>query len=890
MILKRIFLLFSLLVFCNFNSITLDRITSALKYIKKGEYEKAKVQLMKQLEKDSLHAGAFHVLSLYYFSEKNSAFHLDSAYLFVRKSIKNYPKTNPKDLKEWKDEEITPENAEKLKIDIETKAFEEAKSVNNVEKYNIFLIKYAQAKQKNEVEKFRDELIWKDISKKNDLETYQDFLAKYPKSIQVPKAIQKIDSLQVVKFASQKNVSNLENFLQNYPNNQYKNLVIKDLFELKSLEHTPEIYEKFLTDFPNNITEIEKAKIWILSFAYQQKKLYEKIQKSSFTIDNYWKKLNEESSFQLIPFLEDEKYGFVNENGEIIIAHSIDEIPKKYHCETIKTPYLLHYKNGHFGIGDRFGTIWYETQFDKIENLSPILLKVSKNTSVGVIHSLTGKEILPLKYDMVDFLTSNLLKIRKNRRWGLAGMNGQIILEPTFSDIETLTNDFVIVQSEGQSMVWTTKDILDYYQEKKPLNQSKYNKIEYVSQDFIRLKNESGMNIMNKKGQILFTQFQEKIEFWEDAGFATLQQGKYQTYDTDGQKNSSILFDKVLALPQRIAVKNGKKWGILMPNGRPYRDFDLDSVAVAGNLMVCWEGKKIWAEGKNQKIIDLTGAKNLKFEKPFLNFPDWFLAYNEPNQKKNILSSTGQKLLSAGNFKDYSYLSPQFLSVLQNGKYGLVDSLGRIIIMPRYDGILTTDINQRKILSLGGKFGVIDKNSMIEPVFDQVPLPYQIDDEIIGYFGKKKDLFGLMNGKGKNLVPFEFQNLIVWNDSAALVQNKKNEWLFYYFYKTKDKLVKSEFNQVKIINQNDGTNSTKNTYITAEKYGYFGIWNGKKGIIVPPDFDQIINIGTNEKPFFFAERKSQDKKRYQVMYYNHIGKEVWSKVLNEEDYLRLVCE
>ncbi|TAG91422.1 MAG: WG repeat-containing protein [Bacteroidetes bacterium] len=694
-----------------------------------------------------------------------------------------------------------------------------------------------------------------------------------------------------MQFASLKTVSNLETFLENYPNNQYKNWVIKDLFDLKSLEHTKEMYEKFLNDFPT-YSDNEKSKMWLLSFAYQQKKLGEEIKKNSFTIDDYWRKLNEEYLFQMIPFLEDEKYGFLNENGKVIVPHSIDEIAKKYHCETIKTPYLLYYKNGIFGIGDKFGNIWHETQFDKVENLSDILLKVSKNTSTGVVHALTGKEILPLKYDMVEFLTPNLLKIRKNRRWGLAGMNGQIILEPTFSEIEALTNDFIVVQTEGQYLTWSIKDILNYYQEKKPLNQTKYNKIEYVSPNFIRVKNDIGENIMNKKGQILFTHFQEKIDFWEDAGFATLKQGKYQTYDTEGQKNSSVLFDKVLALPQRIIVKNGKKWGILMPNGRPYRDFDLDSVAVAGNLMVCWEGKKIWAEGKNQKIIDLTGTKNLRFEKPFVNFPDWFLAYNEANQKKNILSSTGQKLLSAGNFNNYSYLSPQFLSVSQGGKYGLVDSLGRIIIMPRYDGILTTDINQRKILSLGGKFGVIDKTSMIEPVFDQVPFPYQINNEMIGYFGKRNDLFGLMNGKGKNLVPFEFQNLIVWNDSCALVQNKKNEWLFYYFYKAKDKLVKSELRQVKVVNQNSTgvVDWTKDIYVMGEKYGYFGIWHGKKGVIVPPDFDQIINIGTNEKPFFFAERKSQDKKRFQVMYYNHLGSEIWSKVLSEDDYLRLVCE
>ncbi|TAE46528.1 MAG: hypothetical protein EAY69_08500 [Cytophagales bacterium] len=890
--LQKRFLFFLIFIFFSFNLITFDKITSALKYIKKGEYQKAKNQLNKIIEKDSLHAGALHILSVYYFTEKNPAYHLDSAYLCIQKAIKNYSKINPKDLKEWQEEEITLENAKSIKINIEGIAFENAKKANQIDIYQLYLKKYPEAKQKNEVEMLRNELIWQNVLKNNSLQEYQIFLNQYPKAIQIPKAIQKIDSLQIVTFAAKKTVLNLEIFIKNYPNNQYKNLVIKDLFQLKSLGHTSEIYQKFLNDYPDD-DDNSLAKRWILSLAYQQKKLNSLIKTNRFPIDEYWKKLNNRIGLQFIPFLEDEKYNFIDENGEITINTSIDEIPKKYHCETIKTPYLLYYKNGSFGIGDIFGNIWYPTQFDKVENINDILIKVSKNTSVGVINALTGQEILPIQYDMVEILTPQLFKVRKNRRWGLVGMNGQIILEPTFSEIESLCNDFIVAYTDGQTMVWTWADILAFYQEKTPLNLSKYEKIECINPNFIKIKNEKGFNIMDKKGSFLFNYFQEKIEFWQDACFATFHKGKYQIYNEEGQKISTILFDKVLALPQRIAVKNEKKWGILTSNGRPHKDFTLDSVAVAGNLMIYWEGKKIWVEGKNQKIIDLTGAKNLRFEKPLPNFEEWFLVYNEAtNNKKNILSSTGQKLLSNGNFQSYFFITPQFLTVQQAGKYGLVDSLGRIIIMPRYDGILPTNDHQRKILSLAGKFGIIDKNSMIEPVFDQIPIHYSINNEMIGYFGRRNNLFGLVNGKGKNLVPFEFQNLIVWSDSVALVQNKKEEWLFYHFYKTKDKTSKSELTQIKIINQNNNNadEQSKGNYIIAKKYNNFGIWHGKKGMIVPPDFDQIINIGTTEKPFFFAEKKSEDKKRYQVRYYNHNGKEIWSKVMNEEDYLRLVCE
>lgn len=853
-----------------------DRITSALKYLKKGEFKKAKKQLEKQLEKDSLHAGAFHVLSLYYFNEKNSSFKVDSAYFFIQKSIKNYPKVNPKDLKEWKEENISIETAQKLKTDIEIFAFQQAKKENTIEQYECFLKIYKNAPQRTEAENLRNIIIWQKTLEKNNLESYEKFLEEYPNALQTKNAIQKRDSLQWVNFVPTKTISNIQNFLTNYPKNQYAFMAWKVMYDLLSLKHTPETYQYFIQKYPK-AEEKKLAEDWLASFYYHQK--------NAPIQEGYWIDLKKQQDLQLVPFLEDEGYGFMNETGEILVANYLDEIPKKYHCESIKTDYILTYKNGYFGIMDKFGRLWYDTQFDKIEPIGENLLRVSKNSTMGIIHALTGREILPLKYDMIEILTPQLLKVRKNRRWGLAGFNGQIITENLYTEIESAYNYFIIANTEGQYLIWTFDDIFEFYTEKKQLSTQKYNKIEFLSPNFVKVITEEGTNIIDKKGNLLFQNFQPNVTFFEEAGFAINYGNKYKIYDLTGQKISSILFDKVLALPQRIAVKNGKKWGILMPNGRPYKDFVLDSVMIAGNLMVYWENKKILAEGKNHKIVEITGAKNMRFEKPFQDKNDWFLVYQENNNKKNILNSSCQKLLSGGNFQNYYFLSPHFLSVQQNGKFGLIDSTGKIIIPTKYDGVSLVKNSNKKIISQAGKFGLLENSVIIEPFFDEIPQKYEFNSQIIGYFGKKNNQLGLLDMKGKTLVPFEFQNLIIWNDSSALVQNKKNEWLFYFFYKAKDKTKKTEFKNVKVIAQNQ-----ESVFIVAQKYEAWGAWNGKKGMIVPHEFEQITNIGTTERPIFFAEKKAENKKRYQVMYYNREGKEIWSKVLNEENYLRLICE
>src|SRR5688572_6667374 len=53
---------------------------SAINNIAKGKWTKAKSQLTKILQKDSIHAGAEYAWSRYFFSESNPDFQIDSAY------------------------------------------------------------------------------------------------------------------------------------------------------------------------------------------------------------------------------------------------------------------------------------------------------------------------------------------------------------------------------------------------------------------------------------------------------------------------------------------------------------------------------------------------------------------------------------------------------------------------------------------------------------------------------------------------------------------------------------------------------------------------------------------------------------------------------------------
>ena len=61
----------------------------------------------------------------------------------------------------------------------------------------------------------------------------------------------------------------------------------------------------------------------------------------------------------------------------------------------------------------------------------------------------------------------------------------------------------------------------------------------------------------------------------------------------------------------------------------------------------------------------------------------------------------------------------------QNGKYGFIDTTGKVVIEPQYDHVWEDFYkNNYAIVEINGKYGVIDKTGkfVIEPKYDHIQL------------------------------------------------------------------------------------------------------------------------------------------------------------------------
>ena len=206
-----------------------------------------------------------------------------------------------------------------------------------------------------------------------------------------------------------------------------------------------------------------------------------------FIIRNVLKERKEiKKEYEYFALYAQNKWGVINQEGEEVIQPSYQEmivIPDKTK-EVFICTYNVNEENGTYQTKavnsnneeiltgydqiealdnmDKNGNVWYE------ENV----LRVKKNGKYGLI-DLLGKEILPVEYDEITVLdgTENSILIKKADKIGLVNDTGSIIIECNYKEIkklgDTYKDGYITIDEQGKYGVIsaTKKQILDnnYY-------------------------------------------------------------------------------------------------------------------------------------------------------------------------------------------------------------------------------------------------------------------------------------------------------------------------------------------------------------------------------------------------------------------------------------------
>jgi hypothetical protein len=855
------------------------------KYLELREHDKLQKKLQQTLKKDPRHVVALYAYSLYYADKLNPNFQLDSAYKYSIKAIEEMTLLKEKKAKKLEEfEPLTLETLVEQKQTIEEEAFNRALRFHKEEEYHSFVVRFPSALQYADAVRMRDSIAFAKAEQENTYQNYKQFIDKYPKSEQYPVAYQRYHQMLYDNLTASKNVESYASFIDSYPDSPLKELAEKMLYLTFTADNLLENYRRFVDKYPNNPYSTQAwSWIWFLT---EDKSRFSLEYPDFPSVDSIRWRIERDTAF-FFPFYAENKIGFINRSGNTVIQPNFEAVLEDYTCEGANQDYIIISQNNKLGAIDKQGKTIIPCAFDEISEFGMGVLKIQKNGKYGLWHK-GGFEIISEKYDELGFVNASLIKAQKGDKWGLICFRDSVMYPFDFQKIETAKN-VVVFQKDGK-YAFKQKDELWEDAKNKGLDIVKSMKFvhdswEFTHEYFLKVKTFGKWGIRTLSDKIvLLAQYDSIAE--TSLGWIVMQEGKKMIYDKSGVQLSPIRYENVIAGKKGYAFKSNEKWGVMDFAGNVFIQPIYDTLFFVGEQGIMLErDKKRLGYFFKDEMADFTRYRRLDVQsvrvkgKNGQKEQQTFIISEDGSQKKGLLAGDGTMIVP-NKYDQINLLGEGFGVVASGGRRGLIDLQGKTILPLHYEGVVYYDKDNFSIFAQK-KFGMFNTKDqfLIKPQYDALLRYYGQHDTL---FIAKKGKLGIINQKNEVISDFLFDELHYWNDSTLLGLHEGRWKLYHFSQKQFSSDVFESFNYLRNDNQ-------EISIVTYRSSGY-GLLSNRYGRIIPEEYTQIVNLGTENAPVYLAERVISQAGIYILLHISTDGKVLKEQVLKEEGYNKVACK
>lgn len=382
---------------------------------------------------------------------------------------------------------------------------------------------------------------------------------------------------------------------------------------------------------------------------------------------------------------ENGKFGVINNEGEIVINPSYDEIISI--PNNSKPIFICAYD-----VDDANGT--YKTKainekneeillgYDKIEAIDNYdskqnnwyednVLRVSKNGKYGIIN-FEGKEILPCEYDEITALKgvkSNFL-VKKEGNVGIVNDVGQTIVKVEYKEVIALKDEYkseyIIVNAENKCGLISTSGTV--------LIQANYDQVKYIgSSHLFAVKEADSWKLYDteKNSIVIDAGYKDIVEAKSENIIVVNTDGKYGVLNKDYTVKIEPQYEdlKYAFSIYYIAKKDGK-YGIINSENETVIEFEYQNMIYSENGGFIQADKTdtetvIFDNNLGQKVVGIVSDINTEkgYIKVYTN--NEYKYYNLKLEEKK-----SSDLLTANTL---------FLTK-KDGKYGYIDKSGNVVV------------------------------------------------------------------------------------------------------------------------------------------------------------------------------------------------------------------
>ena len=540
----------------------------------------------------------------------------------------------------------------------------------------------------------------------------------------------------------------------------------------------------------------------------------------------------------------------------IIIAISImaiiNEVQLHYKVEEISEyKYFTLEQNQKYGVIDKNGNIVIEAEYEAVQIPNPskaifvCVKEYNENTKEyeTVVYN-EKKEVLLSNYKNVQSISiytnvnstpyeKSVLTYKENGKYGLINLEGKQITKPVYDEISSINykeGTFLVKQNELEGIINMKGKVIikceyesvtsdNYYSENGNKKQAGF---------IVSKKTEDGYRYgyANYRGTIIlnpiYTQLERVTEIANEKGvyFIAFENGQAGLL----KNNKEILnyeYEDIQynVLGSIFVTKRNGKYGAVNQEGTTVLYPEYDNVYTGGMYLNALKDKDIFIFDLNGNKIETNEVSKTKTENA-----NYYITIDK-NNKYKVVDSKDNIIID----KDYTYieyLPGDYFIVERDSKSGIIDSNGKSVIELKYDSI--SRINETDILQMETNKNIALYNlNMKEIVSMDNAIVKEVKDEKAYILLYSDTDFKYLDKKGNILTS---QNL--FENNSLFAKNINGKWGFV----DKDGNLKVQ-NDYELV-----TDFNKYGFAGIKKDGKWGSINQNGEVVQEPTYDLKRNI------------------------------------------------
>ncbi|MGS4346498.1 WG repeat-containing protein [Myroides odoratus] len=577
------------------------------------------------------------------------------------------------------------------------------------------------------------------------------------------------------------------------------------------------------------------------------------------------------------------KYGLIDSLGNSIAPIIYDDMDKakSWHFAYLPfegTDYITVNKGGKIGLMDKTGKLIVPTAYEDIKIKSNLSVIITKSEEGMRLLDLEGKP-LSLFYDWMDF-SGTYIVVRKKDKYGYVNPRGKITLPicydkaMDFRSYDIHTQDYAITTlGDKKGFIHKSGSVVV-----PPI----YDEIELdFRTPYIRIRLDGKYGVIDRAGTILVSPDYEEMELNFEQGYALIYQYRdslpkafenrlYGAVNFQNKQTLAPIYNQIFHSPTShkdlakiytktgVGLANPKTGQILAPPiFMTIEDEYLDEYGIA--ILIQAREKNISREyyselQRNYYAHKNPGPNNLI---SLLKNPEAY-QYGAVDREGNILVPSTYQHVELIRGYGYEYPVTFFKAQTYDNKEVAYDLKGKQVVAAKYDKVQPLYKGMDKqlgyvIVKQNNQFGLINSKGKI-----LIPITYDyITQTPSGLLQVKKDnKKGLMNLKGKIVLPLRYDQIENdWYQSDLIKIEQDNTYGMLKVNRTAQTvqhIIPVDYSSIAIAIHKE---KNELLFFIVKKDQHYGLYSPQGTLVCPPIYDNITDYNGGKYALVYKDNQ-----------------------------------